>query len=450
MKRKDRLSFNHELTFATSQRHRGRWIVAALVIVLVAGAGGYAMRNEIRPHLIDPEPVPIAQAPSETLEPAAAPEPEPPPVVKVNIEYVVRPKDSLGEIFTRLKIDVNHIPVILNLPLVRDRFKPLQPGDKLVFALEDGALHGMDRRISETEILSITRGERGFRAAVVPTPIELKTAQVRGTIGTAQFAAGRVVGVSAELVQQLTNEIFPWDIDFAHDIRAGDHFKVVYQQKFRGDEYLGDGGIVAAEFVNGDETYRAVRYTSPDGKIDGYFAPDGHSMRRRFLRAPLDIARVDPNYGLQGRQPALAVMSDHRGIDYPAPKGTEVKAAGDGRIKSVGANGDYGNVIIIEHDRTISTLYAHLSAFAGGLRVGRSVKQGDVVGYVGDSGAATAPHLHYEFRVNGTPTDPRTVDAPAVASIPAKYLSDFQKKSAALLSHLDESSDAVVTAALAE
>ena len=448
MKRTARLSFNHELTFARPKR-RGRWLFTALALPLIVGGLTYVLWNEIRtwvPEIAATRPTAETSMAAPTVNPAPAP--EPPPVVKVDIDYVVRPNDTLGEIFSRLKLDVNQIPAILDLPAVRDRFKPLQPGDKLTFALENGALHGIDRRISETEILSISRGESGFAAEVVATPIEMKTAQMRGTINSSQFLAGRVAGLSPEMVQQLANEIFAWDIDFTRDIRPGDRFNVVYEQKFRADQYLGDGRIVAAELINGDKVHRAVRYTSPDGKIDGYFTPDGHSVRRQFLRTPLDATRVSANTDPEGRRPLLNTMSEHRGIDYPAPTGTAVKAAGDGRIKSIGVNGEYGNAVVIEHGGAISTLYAHLSAFQRGLQTGQRVKQADTIGYVGGTGAATAPHLHYEYRVDGTYTDPRTVEQPPGARIPTEYLADFQSKSAALLTALRQPGDAAATAAI--
>jgi murein DD-endopeptidase MepM/ murein hydrolase activator NlpD len=444
MKRTTQLSFHHELTFAaTRPRRRGRWFIAILALLLVAGGLTYALWDDIQrlaPALAPA--VPTEKTASQPQEPVAAPE-RTPPVVKTDIEYVVRPKDSLGEIFSQLKLDVNQIPAIFDLPVVRDRFKPLQPGDELVFALQNGALRGIYRRISETEILSITRGDNGFTAKVTSLPIEIKTAQVRGTIDTSRFVAGRVAGLSQEMTQQLARDIFAWDVDFAHDIRPGDRFSVIYEQKFRGNEYLGDGRIVAAEFVNGGAVHRAVHYLSPDGKLDGYFTPDGHSVRRPFLRTPLDVTRVSATVDFEGRRPVLNTMSEHHGIDYPAPAGTAVEATGDGRVKFAGVNGEYGNSVVLDHGGAISTLYAHLASFASGLQTGQRVKQGEAIGYVGRSGAATAPHLHYEYRVDGTFVDPRDAEQPAGAPIPAAYVVDFRSKADALLAALARPTDAL-------
>lgn len=443
MKRTTHLSFNHELTFAATRPRRGRWIIAILVLLVVAGGVTYPLWDDVRRLAPAVAPVaPTAKTGAPSREPAAVPAPAP-PVVKTDIEYVVRPKDSLGEIFTQLKLDVNQIPFILDLPVVRDRFKPLQPGDQLVFALENGALRGIYRRISETEILSIARRDNGFTAAVTSLPVEIKTAQVRGTINASQFVAGRVPGLSQGMVQQLVRDVFAWDVDFARDVRPGDRFNVIYEQKFRGNEYLGDGRVVAAELVTGGTAHRAVHYLSPDGKLDGYFTPDGHNVRRPFLRTPLDVARVSAVADFEDRRPVLNTMSEHHGIDYPAPVGTPVEAAGDGRVKFVGVNGEYGNTVVLDHGGSISTLYAHLASFANGLQTGQRVKQGEPIGYVGRSGAATAPHLHYEYRVDGTYVDPRTAKQPAGAPIPAAYVGDFQAKADALLAVLKRPGDTI-------
>lgn len=401
----------------------------------------YALSQKLPTEAIETD----ASASTGTPRLAAASKPAAQPVKKVDIDYVVKPNDTLGQIFTTLKIDVLQIPDLLSAPVARDKFKPLKPGDALTFALENGALRNLKRRIGESEVLSITRGANGFTAKVITTPIKIKTAQVRGTINTSLFTGGRAVGLTPEMVQQLAS-VFGSQVDFALDIRPGDRFNVVYEQKYRDDAYVGDGRIVAAELVNNGENYRAVRYTSPDGKIDDYFTPDGHSVRRQFVRAPIDFTRVNANTNTE-RQAIITTMREHHGIDYPAPVGTMVKAAGDGRIKFVSDNGEYGNTVIIEHGGGRSTLYAHLSGFVRNAGFNQHVKQGEPIGYVGNTGASTAPHLHYEYRMNGKHTDPSTAMAGA-APIPEQYLADFQSKSAALLASLERSGEAVVTALL--
>jgi len=192
--------------------------------------------------------------------------------------------------------------------------------------------------------------------------------------------------------------------------------------------------------------HRAVHYASADGKIDSYFAPDGSSMRRQFLRAPLDFRRVSSNFNLKRRHPILNYIRAHQGVDYSASTGTIIKAAGDGRASFIGVKGGYGKVVILEHGGGISTLYAHMSRFAK-LRRGERVSQGDTIGYVGSTGTANGPHLHYEYRVNGTHKNPRTVRLPDAAPLPAEYRADFQSKAGALLAGLEQARDATVATA---
>lgn len=411
----------------------------AALAALVGGAV-YVSSLDMSPPTNEGAPAATA-APHFGTTTAAAPR----PVKKVEIDYVVKPNDTLGQIFTTLRIDVTQLPDILSVPIVRDKFKPLKPGDALTLMLENGALHGLKRRISEAEVLSVTRSGAGFTAKVITTPIEIKTAQVRGTINASLFAGGRAVGLTPEMVQQLAS-VFGSRIDFALDIRPGDRFNVVYEQRYRDATYQGDGHIIAAELISNGETHRAIRYASADGKIDGYFTPDGHNVRGSFLRAPIDFTRVNANAHAE-RQPVITTLREHNGIDYPAPVGTMVRAAADGRIKYVADNGEYGNTVIIEHGNGRSTLYAHLSGFVRNAGMSQYVKQGETIGYVGNTGASTAPHLHYEYRVNGKPADPSTA-AVATNSIPDQYLADFQSKSAALLASLERSGEAVVASAL--
>ena len=450
MKRKTLPSFNHQLTFGSARpRRRGRGLIFLMFLLIVGGAS-YPVIKELPgiARYVPFAPQPASELPPDWQAPAVAfvSEPEPPPVRKVDVEYVVRPNDTLGQIFERLGLGAGDLPGILTAPGVADSLRVLRPGDRLTFELHNDVLHALTRRISDTRVLAITRDGGGFVAHTVETPIELRTVQVRGSINSARFFGGRAVGVPPDMAAQLTDEIFGWDIDFALDVRPGDRFKIVYEQKFRHREYLGDGRIVAAEFVNDGKVYRAVRYSSPDGAIDGYFNPEGRSVRRPFLRTPIDFTRVRPTPEHDGHETALHVLPGHRGLDYAAPIGTAVKAAGDGRVRFSGAYGDFGNTIIIDHGDSISTVYAHLSGFAPQLQANRQVTQGEVIGYVGFTGVATAPHLHYEYRVDGKATDPRTVALPPGPPLPEAYRADFEAKLAALLATLEQGADAAVMA----
>jgi murein DD-endopeptidase MepM/ murein hydrolase activator NlpD len=239
----------------------------------------------------------------------------------------------------------------------------------------------------------------------------------------------------------LANQMFGWDIDFALDIRQGDEFSVLYEQKYQDGQYVNDGRVLAAEFVNQGKTHRAVWFESQDGEVKGYFAPDGHGMRKAFLRAPLDFTRISSGFNLHRLHPILGTVRAHKGVDYAAPTGTPIWAAGEGRVVFAGRKGGYGNVVIVDHGKGISTVYGHISRFNKGTRVGRRVQQGDVIAYVGMTGTATGPHLHYEYRVNGTFKNPATIPMPRT-EIPSRYLAEFKGQAGAALARLDLTSSA--------
>ncbi|KPK40462.1 MAG: peptidase M23, partial [Gammaproteobacteria bacterium SG8_47] len=234
--------------------------------------------------------------------------------------------------------------------------------------------------------------------------------------------AGQRAGLSDNLIMELA-AIFGWDVDFALDIREGDEFAVIYEEHFLDGEKLRDGAIIGAEFVNQGQRYQAVRYTDPEGRGD-YFTPDGMSMRKAFLRTPVEFSRISSRFGTR-KHPVLNKFRAHKGVDYAAPQGTPIKAAGDGKVIFAGTKGGYGRTAIIQHGGRYSTLYAHMSKFARGVRSGKYVRQGQTIGYVGSSGLATGPHLHYEFRVNGVHRNPLTVKLPEAAPISAALKSDF-------------------------
>ena len=240
--------------------------------------------------------------------------------------------------------------------------------------------------------------------------------------------------------------IFQWDIDFIQDVRVGDEFTVIYEELWRDGVKLRNGDIVATEFVNQGKSYRAARYKLSNGDFD-YFTPEGRSVRKAFLRAPVEFTRISSNFNPNRRHPVLNTIRAHRGVDYAAPTGTPVQAAGDGKIIFRGVQGGYGNAIVVQHGGNITTLYGHLSRF-GKARVGGRVGQGEVIGYVGKSGLATGPHLHYEYRVNGAHRNPRTVPLPPADPIPPDAHDDFRSTTATLWQQLDlYRRDPIVTAA---
>jgi murein DD-endopeptidase MepM/ murein hydrolase activator NlpD len=343
--------------------------------------------------------------------------------------------DTLDRIFRRLKLNLADLASLRSLPKVRAALDSLRPGEALHFTHHDGQLFGLERRLSETQTLRVSRRGEALKADVLENPVEMRTRTIRGVIDSSLFEAVEAAGAHDQTAVALA-DIFGWDIDFVLDVRHGDTFAVTYEQIWRDGSYLHDGPIEAAEFVNQGRTYRAVRYSDPDGHAH-YYTPDGRSLHKAFLRAPVEFTRVSSRFNSARYHPILNLIRAHKGVDYAAPIGTPVHAAGDGRIRAAGRMGGYGNCIEIEHSRSIVTVYGHLARFARGMHVGAHVAQGTVVGYVGMTGLATGPHLHYEYRVNGVFKNPQTVSLPASEPIDARWRDDFLARSAPLLATLE-------------
>jgi murein DD-endopeptidase MepM/ murein hydrolase activator NlpD len=359
---------------------------------------------------------------------------------------VVRRNDTLERIFRQLQLNLDDLAVIRQLPEVNGALDMLKPGDPITFAHNsDGDLQSLTRQVTNTEKLSVTRDADGFKAELIATPVTIKTASVRGLVESSLFASARKAGLSADLIMRMANDIFGWDIDFALDIQPGDEFNVVYEKQYRDNEYIGDGRILAAEFINAGHTYRAIRFDSPDGEVGNYFTPEGRSMHKQFLRAPVDFTRISSGFNLARLHPILNRIRAHKGVDYAASTGTPIKAAGDGKISFQGVQNGYGNVVILDHGNGITTLYGHMSRFAKGARNGERVKQGDIIGYVGMTGAATGPHLHYEYRINGNYKDPRTVPLPNAEPIPPAYAAEFRHEADLMMTSLDRSTQRAVS-----
>ncbi|MCC5861386.1 MAG: M23 family metallopeptidase [Gammaproteobacteria bacterium] len=297
----------------------------------------------------------------------------------------------------------------------------------------------VSRELDEIRALEVVRTEDGYHSAIAERAVETRVVTAQAVIQSSLFNAGRAAGVPDSVTMNVAG-LFQWDVDFALDIRQGDQFSVVYQELWRDGQRLRTGNILAAEFVNRGRTYRAVRFDMGD-RAD-YFTPEGRSIRRAFIRAPVDFTRISSRFNLNRRHPVLHTIRAHRGVDYAAPTGTPIKAAGDGRVIFRGVQGGYGNTLILQHGGNITTLYAHMSRFHPEVRHGNRVRQGQVIGYVGMTGLATGPHLHYEYRVNGVHRDPLTVELPPAEPVPAAYRERFARETAPLLAFLDRAQDA--------
>ncbi len=341
--------------------------------------------------------------------------------------------DTLAKIFNQ----VNLSPQLLHTIISHKEASPLRqimPGEELRFTLTDNQdLVELVYQTSLTHSLKISNDNGAYQFAEdIRTP-EIRTAHASGTIDSSLYAAGQEAGMPDALIMELAN-VFGWDIDFALDIRENDAFSVLYEEKYLDGQKIGTGAILAASFTNEGRTFEAVRYTDPEGNTN-YYTPDGKSMRKAFLRSPVDFTRISSGFGKRFH-PILNRMRAHNGVDYAAATGTPVKSTGDGKVVFKGVKGGYGNTVIVQHGSQYQTLYAHLSAFKKGMKTGGSVSQGQVVGYIGSSGLATGPHLHYEFRVNGAHRNPLTIRFPDAEPIDSEHLADFMAVSKPLLAQL--------------
>jgi murein DD-endopeptidase MepM/ murein hydrolase activator NlpD len=366
-------------------------------------------------------------------EPSELPEPEP-ELPGEKLILTVGRGDSLDRLFKRHELSRGDLARIMQLDLARQHLRVIKPGDEIEVRHEQGRLYALSRDVSLTEALSIALGDEDFTAEIVERPLDSETRLAHGVIKSSLFEAAANAGISDRTIMNLAG-VFAWDIDFVLDIRQGDEFHLVYEELMRDGESLGEGAILAAEFINQGDSYRAIRYTTPDGRTD-YFTPEGRSVRKAFVRAPVAFSRISSNFNPRRRHPKLNTIRAHRGVDYAAPTGTPIKAAGDGKVVFRGTKGGYGKTIILQHGGNISTLYAHMSRF-GRPRNGARVRQGEVIGYVGATGLATGPHLHYEYRMNGVHQNPRTVKLPDADPLDAEYMPAFQTTAETLLQQLE-------------
>ncbi len=353
-------------------------------------------------------------------------------------EYKVKRGDNLAKIFQREKIKPQQLDAMMKSGKAAKTLLKLYPKDTLRILTDDaGDLEALRYEIDNGSYLLVKRdADNQLTSAIHKYDIEVRHKYAQGVIDSSLFEAASAAGMPDNITMELAN-VFGWDIDFANDIRKGDSFSLVYEEIYRNGEKIGNGNILAADFTNHGKTYSAVRYEKPGDTVAAYYSPDGKSMRKAFLRAPVDFTRISSRFSMGRYHPILHRIRRHEGVDYAAKRGTPIRAAGDGKIIFKGIKGGYGRVIIIQHGAKYSTLYAHMNNFDKHVWVGKKVKQGQYIGYVGSSGLATGPHLHYEFRVNGVHRNPLTVKLPSAQPIAAKYRDDFLQKTRPVLAQLD-------------
>ena len=389
----------------------------------------------------DQDTSPFAQigTPNETAEQPGAEEPNTAQVPVDPLHKVVRVAngDTLSTVFTKVGLSANTLHDVLSSSKDAKQFSRLKVGQDLAFTLTaDGQLQSLSSKLDALESIRLEKAESGYafeRELIKP---DVRSVYSHGVIDSSLFVAAKRAGLPHNLTMDLAN-VFGYDIDFAMDIREGDEFEVIYEEKVVGDKRVGSGDILSARFTNRGKTYTAVRYTDKQGNTS-YYNADGTSMRKAFIRTPVDFARISSRFSNGRRHPILNKIRAHKGVDYAAPRGTPIKAAGDGKVILAGRKGGYGNTVVIQHGRSYRTLYAHMQGFAKGVRNGSSVKQGQIIGYIGTTGLSTGPHLHYEFQVNGTHVDPLSQKLPMADPIAKSEKARFMQLSTPLMARMDQ------------
>lgn len=348
----------------------------------------------------------------------------------------VRRDDTLATLLERLNIRNDAaIQFLMHAPEASALASRLRPGRSILAqTTASGELLELQYEYESDAALLVTRIDGVYHADHSSVVLETRQQLKSATIDSSLFAATDSADIPDSVALQLV-EIFSSDIDFHEDLRKGDHLSVVYEAAYSNGEMAKPGKVLAAEFVNQGKSFQAVLYRSASGK-EVYFTPEGKGLNKAFLRTPLEFSRISSGFSLARYHPVLKTWRAHKGVDYAAPTGTRIKATANGNVAFVGKKGGYGNVIILQHNNGVSTLYGHLSRFAAGLRTGKKISQGEIIGQVGQTGLASGPHLHYEFRVHGQHKNPLSVALPKTESLTPATLAAFKRQAQPWLAQL--------------
>ena len=375
---------------------------------------------------------------------------EPAPLVQESeisevMEHTVKSGESISSIFSKMDLSREDLHKIVHANATGKMFANVEPGQDVVATLgPSGELEQLTYAKNPVETLIATRHDNNFDVKLLTRQIDYQAISTRGAIKSSLFEAGTQAGLPEKLILKMA-EIFAWDIDFALQLKEGDQFAVVYEKLLVDGKEFDTGEILSVEFVNQGKSYTAVRFEDNLGHT-GYYTPEGHALRKAFLQTPMDYAKISSNFDLHRLHPILNTIRAHKGVDYSAAIGTPVKSTGDGKVVFQGQRNGYGNVVEIEHGQKYSTLYAHLSGFKSGQRQGSPVKQGEVIGFVGQTGLATGPHLHYEFRIDGQHVNPVTAKLPRSLPIEGNLQAKFKAQIQPLIAQLKQAKGESVVA----
>ena len=404
-------------------------ILSILVMMLAAWPSEQAVATRVDDNgnelaLRQPADAAAANDELEAAQPLTPPKPR-----YITKQVKVRRGDNMGVIFQRIGLNTTDLHLIDQLD-GSDPLRMLQPGQELTFKLtEQGELHSLYYPHSLEQARRVSRKDDSFVARSVKRGLDTREQVAKGEIRSSFWGAASEAGMTEDQIMDLA-AIFGWDIDFAQDLQPGDSFRVVYEDKYQDDERVASGDILAAEFINQGAIYRAV--LNQDGN---YYTPEGKAMRKSFLRAPVNFKYISSNFNPRRLHPVTGKVRPHNGIDYVAPVGTPIMAAGGGSVVAAGYNQFNGNYVFIKHAGNYVTKYLHLSKRT--VNKGQRVKQGQTIGLLGGTGRVTGPHLHYEFVVGGVHKNPRTLNLPQAETLTGRALASFKAQARPQLAKLD-------------
>ena len=425
-------SFHAESPASAFRWARERWVLCGgaclLVLLTLLGIPTWAsvMSHRAAPPVTrETLALQLPPAPKETAQPQAA----------TWKTVKVQPGQTLSEIFQAQGFSGTDLANVMASGKDTGTLKTLHPGDEVAFLTgAKGQLQGFRYDAdSSTRVTLTAQPDGSLQARSTALPVERRMHFAHGEVQGSLFAAGEKAGLSETMVLKLA-DVFKYDIDFIKDVKQGDHFTVVYDDIYRNGQYARAGDVIAAEFVNNGHRYTAYRFKQPDGDI-AFYSEDGRPLRKALLRTPVSFTRISSSFGMR-HHPILGYNKLHKGVDYAAPTGTPIHAAGNGVIVRRGWVHGYGNFIAIKNSPEYTTAYGHMSRFASGLHVGSRVTQGQVIGYVGQTGMATGPHLHYEVRVDGKPENPLTVTMPKPQPLTGKQMIAFRAQAAPMVARI--------------
>lgn len=415
--------------FPSERKFRLRWLIAISALPLFGGVAAFGIAPDTEVGRVPVHTVVASLAlPDNTTQPASTP--------SFWREERIQRGDSVADLLSRLHVANGDMQSFLSEVKHAQALRQLKPGKTIqARTTGDGELIALHYHYGGDTLLQVEKQGDHFVASEKALPLERQVVMKSGRIRSSLFAATDAAGMPDAIAVQMA-EIFSTDIDFHRDLQRGDNFTVEYEVFHHKGEPVKTGRILAAEFINAGKSFRAIHFHDGNGQ-GGYYTPDGKNLRKAFLRSPLEFSRITSGFSTARFHPILQEWRAHKGVDYGAPSGTRVKATADGTVAFAGRQGGYGNVVVLQHQGKYETVYGHLSGFASGLRKGQRISQGDVIGYVGMTGLASGPHLHYEFKVAGVQRNPLSIEVPTAFPIAAHQKAEFTRATQPLLAHLE-------------